>query len=504
MKTNSYRTYPVCFASLTILLFALPCLAQDSSIQVTCADAAGSLLPGVKVVVTSIGNSKSKDKKSDDKGIAEFAKLEDGTYRVVGRKDGFEPAFYEYAVLKASKESVALKFQPGADKKLYFEDPALAQQAASLLKQGLDAFKQGKPADAEKLLQQSIDLNPSGTDAIYYLGVMYLQQSRYDQGVEVLNRAVKMAGILAAMPPAPGQPAAQHQQVGESAKQLLKRLPAIKGDNALKQKKYDIAAAEFSEAVKSDPNNPDFQYNLALALAFSQKYDDAKQALSKAIQLNPAEKAYPDLMAKITALKEKGDIEKAQAILIEGNKLLQDGDAAGALKKFEESRAMVPQDKQAVIWRQIGRAQDKLNQPAAAVEAFKKSMELAPADKIAEYRNTFAQFYVDNKKFDEAIGLLIDPKAAGSPSEEPALIEMAEAWKNKEPKLSEAALERVIKLNPQNTDIYFDLGRMYYADGKEKDSRTKELLTKYVEIGKDADKVGSAKDMLIIVNKRSK
>jgi hypothetical protein len=45
---------------------------------------------------------------------------------------------------------------------------------------------------------------------------------------------------------------------------------------------------------------------------------------------------------------------------------------------------------------------------------------------------------------------------------------------------------------------------MYYADGKEKDSRTKELLTKYTEIGKDATKLGNAKDMLVIISKRTK
>jgi hypothetical protein len=45
---------------------------------------------------------------------------------------------------------------------------------------------------------------------------------------------------------------------------------------------------------------------------------------------------------------------------------------------------------------------------------------------------------------------------------------------------------------------------MYYADGKEYDKRTKELLTKYTEIGKDPDKLSSAKDLLIMVNRRSK
>jgi len=45
---------------------------------------------------------------------------------------------------------------------------------------------------------------------------------------------------------------------------------------------------------------------------------------------------------------------------------------------------------------------------------------------------------------------------------------------------------------------------MYYSDGKENDRRTKELLTKYVEKGKDADKLESIKGMLVIINRRTK
>jgi len=65
-------------------------------------------------------------------------------------------------------------------------------------------------------------------------------------------------------------------------------------------------------------------------------------------------------------------------------------------------------------------------------------------------------------------------------------------------------MEKVIKADPDNADAYFDLGQMYYADGKEKDSRTKELLTKYTEIGKDATKLENAKNMLILINRRNK
>jgi tetratricopeptide (TPR) repeat protein len=188
----------------------------------------------------------------------------------------------------------------------------------------------------------------------------------------------------------------------------------------------------------------------------------------------------------------------------EGNRLLQGGDAAGALKKYEEAKGMVPPDKQSPLWRQIGRSQAKLGQQAAAVESLKKAIELAPADKVSEYRNALAQHYLDAKNYEASLDVLTDPQSAGSQSVEQVLTSLAQSMKNKDPQFAEAAMERILKLNPDNADIYFELGQMYYADGKEKDSRTKELLTKYVEIGKDAAKVQSAKDLLIMVNRRSK
>jgi tetratricopeptide (TPR) repeat protein len=156
------------------------------------------------------------------------------------------------------------------------------------------------------------------------------------------------------------------------------------------------------------------------------------------------------------------------------------------------------------LWRLIGKAQAKQGQPDAAIAAFQKSIELSPADKLADYQKEFAQFYLDAKRYDEAINLLADPKASASQSPEQTLLDLAKTWKNKEPNFATAALEKVIKLNPSNADALYDLAQLSYIEGKSKDVRTKELVGKYLEIGKDADKIQGAKDMLVIINKRTK
>jgi tetratricopeptide (TPR) repeat protein len=502
MKMNSGRYLFVCIFSLSVLFFARPSYAENGTLQVKCLETSGTPSQSAKVVIVNLMNQKAKDKKSDAQGTAEFGKLEDGVYRVFARKDGFAPALFEFALLKGSTESVTLNLLAGADKKLYFEDPAEEQRSLSLLQQGLEAFKQSKLEDAEKLFAQSLDINPSRVEGIYYYGAAFLQQGKFDKATELLGRAATMAGIMkSTQSPAPSGPN-PYDAVSNNAQKLLKQMPSFRGEFALKQKNYDVAIKEYTAAIKDSPDNPENYSNIAIALTNAGKLEDALAAVDKAIQLKPDEKSYVDLKNKIAARKENAIIEKAQAILIEGNKLLQDGDAAGALKKFEEARAMIKEDRQAPIWMQIGKAQAKLNQEEAAVAAYKKSLELAPADKLGEYRKAFAQFYLDGKKFDEAIGVLTDPKAEGSP--EQILTDLAKTWKNKEPNFAAAALEKVLNLNPANADAYFDLGQLYYIDGKSKDSRTKELLSKYVEIGKDADRIQGSKDMLVIVNKRSK
>lgn len=498
MTNNRYRMIFVFGVFFLMLSFTPPDFAADNSLQVICVDSSGNPLPNVKVVIYHLNSQKSKDKKSDDKGIADFAKLDNGVYQVVGRKDGFAPALYEYAVLKDSPQPITLKFTAGADKKLYFEDPSVSQRAATLWQQGLDAYKASKPADAEKLFRESIDLSPSNPYALYYLALANWQQSKFAEGVELLNRNIKLTEALMAAPQQPGQPDPKTcEQINAGSRQVLRKMPEFQGNDALQHRQFDAAVTYFTEALKTDPDNPDLYYDMAVAFGNANKSDEALKSIDKAIQMRPTEKAFSDLKNQLVARKGRMVLEKAQAIMDEGNKLLESDNAADALKKFEEARNMVPQDIQSPVWRQVARAQAKLNQPDAAIESFKKSIELAPADKVGEFRSAFAQFYIDSKKYDEAVDV-VEPLGTAK------LVDFARRTKDKEPQFAKVALERVIKTDPQNIDAYFDLGELYYIDGKEKDSRTKALLTKYIELGKDADKLEKAKNMMVIINKRSK
>ncbi|MBN2338208.1 MAG: tetratricopeptide repeat protein [Acidobacteria bacterium] len=504
MKRECSRCVVAAIAVFSLLALALPAWAQQGAIQVTCLDGSGNALKDVKVVIINLLTNKSKDEKSNGQGIASFDKLEDAVYRVVGRKEGFAPGFHELVEVRGASAPVTLKLEAGADRKLHFEDPLLEKNAAALLQQGLGAYQQNNLPEAEKIFRQSLEINPSSAEGLYYLGATLLRQSRFDDAAETWKKAEAAAGVLKKLPsktPA-GQPN-PYETIEQNVRQQLQQMPIFKAESAFKAKKYEEAAVLYAEAAKAFPTNPDLHANRARALTQAMKWDEAIAAVDRALELKTGDASLAGLRKTIVGMKENEAIQKAQGLLNAGNKMLGSDDASGALGKYEEANTLIAAERQAPIWRQIGRALAKLERRDEAEAAFRKSIELAPEGSLAEYQMAFAQFYLDGKKFEQAVDVMADPRSAGDRSPEQVLVDLAERVKNQEPRLAEAALERVIQLNPANANAYYDLGRLYFAEGKEKDARTLELLNKFVEIGTDQAKLEDAKGLLYVVSKRS-
>ena len=155
---------------------------------------------------------------------------------------------------------------------------------------------------------------------------------------------------------------------------------------------------------------------------------------------------------------------------------------------------------------QIGKAQAELKQNDAAETAFKKAVELAPEKEITSYLNNLAQFYLETKKYDQALDTLTDSRLRNGRSVDQVLMDIVDRTKNNNPGFAKIVLERILQENPQNLDACFLLGELYYIDYSEKDmdARAKELLTQYIEKGQDPDKVNKSKNMLVLINRRSK
>ncbi len=154
-------------------------------------------------------------------------------------------------------------------------------------------------------------------------------------------------------------------------------------DHAEKQKRYEIAAADYqkaiemrstSEAAKKDPDNNKnmaaYYNNLADVYAKSNKVDDAVASYNKAAELDPA--------------------HAATYLFNEGATLTNMGRVDDAIAAFDKVIAADPTKADAYYWKGvnlIGKATlkgDKMVAPEGTAEAFKKYLELAPDGKLAQ------------------------------------------------------------------------------------------------------------------------
>ncbi len=154
-------------------------------------------------------------------------------------------------------------------------------------------------------------------------------------------------------------------------------------DPAEKQKRYEMAAADYqkaiemrsaSETAQKDPDNNKnmaaYYNNLADVYAKSNKVDDSVASYNKAAELDPA--------------------HAATYLFNEGAVLTNMGRVDDAIAAFNKVIATDPTKADAYYWKGvnlIGKATlkgDKMVAPEGTAEAFKKYLELAPDGKLAQ------------------------------------------------------------------------------------------------------------------------
>jgi tetratricopeptide (TPR) repeat protein len=151
---------------------------------------------------------------------------------------------------------------------------------------------------------------------------------------------------------------------------------------------------------------------------------------------------------------------------------------------------------------QIAETHAQLNHYDQALAAYKKAIELAP--EFAAYKTKLAQFYMKEKKYDEALSIYADASAAGNQPVDQVLFKLGQAQSTQDnAEVAQLAFERAIKANPQNAEAYYELGMLLYQ-GKKADKQATETLTKYLEIGKDAAHIDNTKTVLVVLKRRMK
>ncbi len=483
-------------------------MAADNVLNVKCVDESGNVLAGVKVQIQSIGtDGKWKDKNTDRTGVAKFDNLDNGAYRIVARPENRAPGLHEIVPLKgSSQESVTITCAPGdPQKKFYFEDPAVNQQAMVHMQQADTLSREQKFDAAEAEIIQSLELNPTNPDTLFYLGVVRTQAGKWALATESLKKAYEIYDALTYMPAqkdANGQALENpYVQKRNNANALMTMLPGLElkgeGSKALSNKNYEEAIAKFEQASKLIPQDPDIHYYLSVALGNTEQWDAAIKALEAAIALRPDDKAYLDLKPR---LESGAATAKARAILIQGDALYNQGNYADARQKYEEALPMLPDAvQQASVWAQIGRTHTHLKQSEPALAAYRKAIELAPEDikyktALDQHYVILGQLYMKENQYDQAFAAYAESGRSA--------FQLGREWSQKnQPDMAILAFERVLKSEPVNPEAYYELGMIYYSDKKDPKLAV-EMLTKYVELGKDPGRLENAKATLVVLNRK--
>lgn len=488
-----------------VFFFTVPslALAQKGVLEVTCVDQANQPIAGMRVFVQKLGTNEVKSRKSNRDGIAAFKGLSEGYYRVLGRKKGFEPALYEYVEVKGGAEAaVTLTCKPGdSEKKLYFEDQELIQRAFNKLREGVDLLRAKKFAEAEKILKESLAINPSNPDTQRNLAIAYIQQRKWAEAEQALAKAVKLYGIELALLPKDSPNLNLYQQSYDQAKQLLEMMPIFRlgteADQALRERRFDEAIAKYREVIKLQPNNADNYYNLAVALANSKRYDEAVEAVDKGLTLKPGDKGFLELKRRILNNKEAEILNRAKAMLAAGDKLYNAGQYEAALEKYEAARPLVPQKVLDQLYVQEARAHAKLNHIDEAIKAYRQAIELAP-DK-SNYWQELAQLYLTHGQYGEGMRVYVEMYEHQSAPVDQELFALGKKFlADEKPDLAAAAFQKVLEVNPQFAEAYYQLGMHYFYDKKDK-ARAKQMLQKYLQLGKNPKNLEDAKAVLAVI-----
>jgi tetratricopeptide (TPR) repeat protein len=233
---------------------------------------------------------------------------------------------------------------------------------------GLD--EQSQTAEALRMCEESVRLEPRYAQGQYNLGSLLLRVGRTDEAIEHFELALKQEPHFAEAENNLGKALLAQGKAAEAESHLKAALELAPGDAVahfnlgtvlLRESKIPAAAAEFSRALKLEPDYAEAHGNLAIALAESGRLHEALEEFSEQVRLAPA-----DSMARINF----------------GNALMAQNKTDQASAQFTEALRLQPEDPVAhcclaTALAKEGKAQD-------AIAQYREALRLRPDLKEAQ------------------------------------------------------------------------------------------------------------------------
>ena len=223
-------------------------------------------------------------------------------------------------------------------------------EALSQFKNALAQFEACEEAEAAEMVAKCKEIIPQ---TILSIAKEQINEAKYDEAVETLKEAASVAegyGI---------------EDIVTEAKDLIPNAWSRKGAALLKAKDYAAAAAAFKSVVDLTPEDGQSQLLYGQALMQAGDNDAAIAALEAAAANGKAEQANKLL---------------SNAFLKNGQALLKANKAAEAIEALEKANSFV---ENANAYKLIASANTKLGKSKAAIDAYKKYLEVSPEAKDA-------------------------------------------------------------------------------------------------------------------------
>ncbi len=205
-------------------------------------------------------------------------------------------------------------------------------EANILVKLGSLQKSLGRDADASKSFQQAAQADPQSWQALYNLGVSYLEGGQTQTALNPLEQAAKLAPDSGDVHLALASAYDQLAQTDKALSNAQAALTELKDDKQLTQARfiagralyrqgsYAAAANLLDQVVQATPDDAQAQLWAGLADYQQQKYDSAIRYFERATQISPnSVEARVDLGAAYLAAKRFQDAETVYQLLVKQN-----------------------------------------------------------------------------------------------------------------------------------------------------------------------------------------
>ena len=254
------------------------------------------------------------DEGATSDGRISFTMSEIGDFTVVVEAAGYKPGQKDVKVPEPDKVQVEVNLDrdpsssltPGAT-----GNPILAPKAKEALYKGMQALRDDKLDEAEKALDQAMQLAPNNPNVLYMQGVLNLKKHEWTKAQSVLEKAT---------------------QVDPNSARALAAL----GMALCNQKKYAEAIPPLEKSVQLDTASGwETHWSLAQSYYHSARFDEALKASQQAQAESNGQVPHVDLLVA-QALTAVGRYEDSATVLRELLKNHSDGPEAVTARRYLE------------------------------------------------------------------------------------------------------------------------------------------------------------------------